>query len=204
MSDYWIYRTKVLTWRNQYVQARLMSPAPRALAERYKPYGFRSALQDEPYGAALQIVYQVDRRHPHPDNYFENTSFTLFSDRLVELMRSYNVLAEVFPIGIVDRRGQPLPELRYSVFHSLEGLQDAIDPTASGWTGDRDVGIRSIVLKEAGFERRPIFRCEHVYLPLMRDDLKQEIQRRRISGFVFLPLERYQSGTYGPVPEFED
>ena len=48
---YWIYRTMIVTWRNQYVQAKLVSPPARDLVPQYGPYGYCGALQDEPYGA---------------------------------------------------------------------------------------------------------------------------------------------------------
>lgn len=201
---YWVYRTHIFTWRNQYVQAKLISPPARSLVEQYGQYGFRSALQDEPYGVALALTYQIDPRHPHPDHYFQSASFTLFSERLVKLMQSFGVKAEVFPVTMVDKEGNNQAQLKYFVFHSLEGVLDAMDKEASQWTGDYDIGIPRLVLDHTKFDHRPIFKCNHIYVPLMRDDLKQEIRRQGITGFDFLAPERYRSGSYGPTPEFDD
>ncbi len=201
---YWIYRTHILTWRNQYVQAKLVSPPARNLVQLYGKYGFRSGLQDEPYGVDPVLTYQVDSRHPHPDHYFQSASFTLFSKRLVELVQSYGVKAEIFSVTMVDKQGNELPNLQYFVFHCLEGVLDAMDEAQSGWTGDYDVGISRLVLDYSRFESRPIFKCNHIYVQLMRDDLKQEIRRQGITGFEFLDPERYRSGSYGFPPDFDD
>ena len=201
---YWIYTTDVLTWRNQYVQAKLISPLPRDLIDRYGKYGYRSGLQDEPYGADIELTYQIDVRHPHPDNYFQSASFSLYSARLIELMLSFGVNAEVFPATMVDKDGTVQPQLEYFIFHSLEGVIDAMDEAASQWTGDHDVGIPRLVLDYERFEHRPIFKCNHVYVQLMHDDVRQEIRRQRITGFSFLAPQRFRSGSYGSMPEFDD
>lgn len=201
---YWVYQTHILTWRNQYVQAKLISPPAKALRELYGPAGYRSGLQDEPYGAELDLTFQVDPRHPHPDNYFQSASFNLFSERLVQLMTNFGVKAEVFPVKLVDKRGESLPDLQYFVFHSLEGVLDAMDEEKSEWTGDHDRGIPRLVLDYDKFEHRPIFKCNHIYVPLMRDDVKKAILAEGMTGFAFLAPERYRTGSFGPTPEFGD
>jgi len=201
---YWVYRTHILTWRNQYVQAKLVSPPARSLRDIYGKYGYRSGLQDEPYGVDLDLTFQVDPHHPHPDNYFQSASFTLFSDRLVQLMSTFGVKAEVFPVKLVDKRGQSLSDLKYFVFHSLEGVLNAMDEEKSGWNGDYDVGIPQLVLDYENFEHRPLFKCNHIYVPLMRNDVKEAILAQGMTGFAFLAPERYRSGSFGPTPEFDE
>jgi len=79
-----------------------------------------------------------------------------------------------------------------------------MDEEQSEWMGDCDVGIPRLVLDCSKFEHRPVFLCNHIYVPLMRDDLKQAIQCQRITGFGFLKPERYRSGSYGFPPDFDD
>jgi hypothetical protein len=201
---YWVFRTRIIYWKNQQVQAKLIQPKLQDLRQMYGASGFRDPMQNEPYGTALSLIYQIDLRHPHPDNYFQNAGFTLYSERLVELMSSFGVKAEVFPITMVDKQNEGLPELQYFVFHSLEGVLQAMDEERSKWTGDHDVGVPRLILDETKFEHRPIFVCNHLYVPLMRDDLKQEIQRQGITGFAFLSPERYRSGSYGFPPDFDE
>lgn len=201
---YWLYRTHVYTWRNQYVQAQLITPPTHPWGEEDCGYGFRSPRQNEPYGVELLLTYQVDPRHPRPDNYYESAGFSLYSEQLVDLMRSFGVRAEVFPVIMVDEEANTLPDLRYFIFHSLEGVLDAMDEEQSGWTGNRQMGIPRLVLDDAKFKHRPLFKCNHIYVQLMRDDLKQAIQRQGITGFDFLAPERYRSGSYRFPPDFDD
>ena len=201
---YWVYQKRIYYWRNQCVQAKLVQPQPKTLREQYGALGFRDPMQDELYGVNLALTYQVNPKHPHPDNYFESAGFTLFSKRLVDLVQSFEVKAEVLPVAVVDKEGRAQSDLEYFVFHSLEGVLEAMDEEKSGWTGDHDTGIPRLVLDYASFEHRPIFLCNHIYVPLMRNDLKQAIEREQITGFGFLKAERYHSGSYGFPPDFDD
>ncbi len=200
---YWIFQTNIVTWRNHPVQAKLVDPLAQNLVALYGPYGFRSETQNQPYGVVPDLTYQVDPRHPHPDNYFQSAGFALYSERLIDLMKGFGVRAEIFPVKMVDKGESPLPELRYFVFHLLEGVIDAIDVERSQWTGDDTVGVPRLVLRE-DFDPRPMFKCDRIFLRLMRDDLKQEIQRRGLTGFGFLAPDQYRSGQYGEAPPFED
>jgi hypothetical protein len=161
-------------------------------------------MQNEPYGIDLALTYQINPKHPHPDNYLDSFGFSLYSKRLVELMQSFGVRSEVFPATLVDKQGNVQSHLQYYVFHLLEGVLPAMDEEQSGWTGDHDIGIPRLVLDYGKFEHRPIFKCNHIYVHLMRDDLKQEIQRQGITGFGFLAPGRYRSGSFGLAPDFND
>ncbi len=201
MSHYWVYRTHVNTWRGQPVQAMLVTPS---LDELKQIHGLSSPMQDRPYDAEVQWTFRINPAHPYPDNYGDNTGFTLYSQRLVRVMRSFEVKAEYFPATLVDVQGHPQTHLDYSVFHSLEGVQPAMDEAQSGWTGDYRVGISRLVLDYSKFEHRPLFICNHIYVPLIRDDVKQAIQQQGISGFDFCRLERYTTGNYGMVLDFDE
>jgi len=201
---YWVYQTRIYSWHRQYVQAKLIAPPLDSLIGPDGPSGLRSPMQDEPFGFDLSFTFQINPEHPHPDNYFQNAGFTLYSERLVQLMRSFDVKAEIFPVIMVDEQENPRHDLKYSVFHSLEGVQDAMDEEKSEWLGDLDIGVPRLVLDCRKFEHRPLFLCNHAFVPLMRDDLRQEIRREGITGFEFLQPERYHSGSYGFAPEFGD
>jgi len=201
---YWVFQTHIFTWRNKYVQAKLVDPMPIKLKDVYEKYGFRSPMQEEPYGVKLQLTYQIDLRHSSPDNYFENAGFRLYSERLIRLMESFGVRAEYFPVSIIDRQSNVKTNPNYFVFHSLEGVLPAMDEVKSGWTGDRDSGIHSLVLDYYKFPHRPLFLCDKIYLPLMRDDLKQAIIEQSITGFEFLNPARYKSGKYGSILHFDE
>lgn len=123
-------------------------------------------------------------------------------------MKRYEVKFEAFSVTLVDDAGAEQSHLKYYVFHSLEGILDAMDQEKSEWKGDRRLGVARLVLDYSKFEHRPLFVCKGIYEPLMRDDLKQEIQRLGITGFGFLTPEKYQSGRDGYrvrfPPPYED
>jgi hypothetical protein len=200
---YWAYHTEVTYWRRQMVQARLVTPPPNPLSLQDCGFGFKSPQQAAPYGVDLRLIYRIRPRHPRPDNHLESFGFDLFSERLVALMAAFGVRHEAFPATLVDPEGVALPE-PYFVFHALEPVIDAMDHAASGWTGDRRAGVARVVLAEGTFEPRPLFVLDHLYLNMMRDDLKQEIRRQGITGFRFLDPTRYRSGSYGLPPEYTD
>ena len=148
---YWLFETDILHRRNRVIQARLVTPPANRLTETDCGYGFRGPKQMQPYGVDLKLTYRVDPRHPHPDNYFEGFGFSLYSERLAGLMRSYGVKSEAFPVTLVDKQGTPLPGLRYAVFHLMEGIFDAMDEQALGvdrrpsrWHTQACAGLREV------------------------------------------------------------
>ena len=201
---YWVYRTKSYVYEKTIVQAQLIDPDSHSLSSDYSNKGFRSPRQNEPYSFDLKVVYKVRKNWLQPDNYAESYGFNLYSKRLVDLINEFGVKNETFPAKMVDEDGTGLKGLNYFVFHSLEGVQNAMDEQKSGWTGDWHVGIPTLILDYNQFEHRPIILVDKIYVPLMRDDLKKEIERREITGFGFLSPERYKSGSYGFPPDFED
>jgi hypothetical protein len=203
-SMYWIYRTQIVEIKGEIVQAQLVDPAPRDLLHTYKAFGFQDPMQNQPYGIDLELVFQVDPDHPKYDNYYQGAGFQLYSKRLITLMESCFVNAEIFPAKVVDKNHKELKEFDYYVFHSLEGIQPAMDELCSGWTGDHDIGIPILVLDYSKFEQRPIFICNHVYVPLMRDNLKILIEDAGITGFDFQPIDRFKSGSFSTLLDLDN
>lgn len=201
---YWIYRTRTHLWRNRLVEARLIEPEPRLLRQAYSSATFRSPTQMDPYGVDLHLTYQVRTQAPHPDLYPEWTGFSVCSHRLIRLMKEFGVYHESFPITMVDQHGNVQSQLDYGVFHCLEGVLPAMDEEGSEWSGADDIGIPRLLLDLAAFEHRPMFYCNHVFVPLMHDDLKQAIERVGITGIGFLRPENYISGRYGIAPAYEE
>ncbi len=205
---YWIYQTEYQVYGVQYIRAKLITPSRYQDNKFYYGEGrdetwIKSSQQYEPYGVDLKLTYQVNPKHQHPDNYAASHGFTLFSERLIQLMEEFGVNSEKFPVKIVDKQGEELMDLKYFVFHSFEKVLPAMDEQKSKWI-DRDQGIPSLVLDLNYFEHRPIFLCNHLYIHLMRDDLKQEINQRSITGFGFLDPAKYKSGSFGIATDFND
>jgi len=200
---YWIYQKDILARRNRPVQAKLIEPLARDLRSLYGPRGFRSPMQPEPYGVDLRLTYRVNPRDPHPDNYFESAGFNLYSNRLAALLDAFGVRAERFPARLLDKDGNELSHLSYHVYHITEGIIDAMDREASGWVGDDEASVRTLVLNVGGFEPRPIFTCVGVYVNLMREDVRRAILDAGLTGFRWLDPALYRSGQYGSPPRSE-
>jgi hypothetical protein len=111
-------------------------------------------------------------------------------------MQEYEVRFECFPVTMVDKSGTALPDLDYYIFHSLEGIIDALDKEASEWQGSSLIGVPRVVLDHTKFEHRPMFVCADVFVDLVRDDLKREIEKRGMSGFEFFRPEEYPTGRH--------
>ena len=174
------------------------------VAQGESGFGFKSIFQENGYGVDLDLTYQVDPKHSHPDYYFETHAFSLFSERLIALMTEFGVCFEAFPVTMVDKNGDKIEELRYFIFHLLEGTLNSMDTVASEWQGDWNIGVPRLVLDLNEFEHRPMFTCNHVRVPLMRDDLKKAIQQGDFTGFDFLAPEKFRSGKYGAVANYDD
>ena len=192
----------MFAYRNQYVQAKLIKPPPKRLSKVYSSGGFHDPMQNEPYGVSIKLTFRINQKHPHPDNYIDDAGFQIYSERLVRIIRTFKVNAEYFPIGFVDESNKKVSNLRYFVFHILEGVLPAMDEKRSGWTGNREIGIKNLVLDYSVFEQRPMFICNNIYVPLMRNDLKTAIEEIGITGFIFSDPEKYHTGYRKPLLKF--
>lgn len=189
---YWVYGPKTNMWRNQYVMAELVTPVDHIYD------GMQSPLQAHPYETKPEgFIFRVNPKHKHPDNYSNGTGFRLYSKRLIDLMKKFAVKFEYFPVTIVDKNGREQPDLAYYIFHSLEGIQDALDEEKSDWQGIPNLGVPRIILDDTKFDPRPIFICDKINITLMRDDLKQAIEKEKITGFEFFKAEEFATGRYG-------
>ena len=207
-NDYWVYQTNIGYHGNTMIQAKLLTPTK--FGDKVFSYGkddslveLKSPMQLEPYQPGLKLVYQVNPKHIAFDNYVETHGFNLYSEKLIKLMKEFEVKFESFPVEMVDKEGKKLTGLEYHVFHPLLDYVDAMDKEKSHWSGKDDRGVNGLILKEK-FKEQPIFLLEDICIPLMRDDLKQEIEKKDITGFGFLRPSRYKSGKYGFAPDFND
>ncbi len=205
---YWICRTRIYLHGKSEIVAKLMTPTGRDERQYYCGEGedrvfIQSPRQTKPYGVDLKLTFMVNPKHRLVDNYATYTGFSLFSKRLVDLVREFGVKFETFPVRMVDKGENELKDMEYYVFHLLEPNLDAMDKQKSKWV-DFDKGIPILVLDLDNFEHRPMFVCNDVFLTLMRDDLRNEISRRGITGFSFLDPALYQSGEFGFAEDYGD
>ncbi|MDD3648442.1 MAG: DUF4274 domain-containing protein [Candidatus Dojkabacteria bacterium] len=201
-TEYWLYGSEFLSYKNAYVQARLISTTKTVTKDGISSFSYgsgknaillRSPLQEEPYAGDPKLVYEVNPKHPRPDNYKDSHGFTLYSKRLIDLMREFKVDSEYFPVKIVDREGNVLVDYDYYVFHPLMKTIDALDNAKTKWSGDRYEKHNGIYLDMSKLkDRPPLFLLADMYRPFMRNDLKEAIRKRGIAGFRFLHPIRHK------------
>jgi len=191
---YFAYHTKIFTSGGGLRQAKLLSKMPK----------IKDPMQNEPYGLNFELTYQINPRFTPPDNYVDSHGFTLYSNRLIDLMEKYSVKFEKFPVKMVDKSEKELSGLEYFIFHFLEDLQDGIDEKASSFNKYNMPRIKKLILDYSKFDHRPLVLLDKVYIPLMREDLKDEIVKNQITGFGFLSVDKYIMNEFGFHPNFEN
>ncbi len=207
---YWLYRHGNIPFRGDYLQAKLETPIEHDdnrlchFKQGDKTFTIKSPAQVESFGKEFELTYSINPNHPTPDYYPESYSFDLYSERLINLVDKFGVKFEHFPVKLIDKKGKPINNLKYNIFHFMEDVVDGMDQEKSEWVGDFHIGIPRLVLDYNKFEHRPMILLDHLYIRLIRDDLKQEIIKLGITGFGFLDPLKYRSGKYGFPPNFED
>lgn len=196
MTKYWIYRTKKAYINDEPVQAQLIKPIPKDLTKIYEGSSFSDPMQFDPYGVDLDLTFQINPDFPIMDNLYQGAGFRLYSQELIDIMNEFGVKSEVLPVKIVGLEGKVVTDFSHQLFHSLEGVQPAMDEEKSDWTGDFHTGVPKLVLDFSKFDNRPLLICNNIYVPLMRDDLKQAIEEKGITGFEFQDPADYKSGKF--------
>lgn len=119
------------------------------------------------------LVFALDPKAPHLDNYFTGTLFDLYSARLISLLREAEVRFETFPAQILDSNTGGTVPLEYEVFHLLEKRSY------------KSVGT----LQDS--PRRLLFRdAERFELVFIHEDLKATLDKAGISGCLYSPAGR--------------
>jgi hypothetical protein len=168
--------------------------------------GIRSPLMMEPYGVDLKIGFKTHDEWEHPDNYPTFAGFQVYSERLVNLMYEFDVKFEAFPVALFNQEGEKLEDLKYYIFHHLEGNLDAINLGKSESFTDKygDTKYKKVVLDYSKFEPRPLFFMNGIYTSVMREDVRQAIKDRGMTGFGFLDLDKYDVSEYGLMMDYDD
>lgn len=210
-TEYWVYQTNIGYHGQAMVQAQLLTPSRLGKGKDncfyYGPKGkeikLKSAVQTKSYPSNLKLTYEVNPNHRAFDNYVETNGFNLYSEKLVNLLKEFQVNCLTLPVKMVDPEKKELKEMKYYLFQFLDEPVEAMDEQKSHWTGEDDRGVDRLVLKKE-FDKKPLLLIDKLFVHLMRDDLKQEINKRGITGFGFLHPSKYKSGKYGFAPDFND
>jgi len=141
-----------------------------------------------------EFLFHFNSRNPIPDNFFTGTKFDLYSNSLIELIRDFNVDFEVFPSHLIDLK-RNIDEIdSHKVFHLLSSFP------AINWekTSHRKFCyFDSLTLREeALLYAPPLFvNSNNNNMVLMREDLKNVIEDKGLTGFTFYSLDDYVKAT---------
>lgn len=105
------------------------------------------------------------------------SALPLYSDRLVRLLEEYGVHLEKFPAHILDSKSLEVISDRYCIVNILEMV-----------FGDKNTNIKDFP------KNLSLFRLEgRRDLLIVRDDLKEELKNKGMTGVLIIPWEEFQN-----------
>lgn len=130
-------------------------------------------------------------KRPFPDNWVAEVPFYVFSNRLVDLSRYYNVPHESFASYLISRETHEIISDSYVIFNLLAKAQ-CFDMKKSS-TG---IKITRLVLSSE-FEKSGLMMARdthHVAVIIVHEKFKMAIEDAGIIGCHFTPVEEYRRG----------
>ncbi|MBO1435894.1 hypothetical protein [Meiothermus sp. CFH 77666] len=183
---------------------------------RIRGWGSRSLLADseptiedcEPHWWLAQPLtkrperfkFFVPKKAKFVDNYACGTGIDMYSRRLVELLATFPIRFEAFPADVLDEVSGEKLDVDYLAFHLLE-IYPAVDFARSDLVLGPDypssiVAVRRLVLTEEILQAgHLLFRPAELFaFVLIHEDLKQTLDRHKITGCNYVPLGEFKVG----------
>ncbi len=183
---YFIFDTELRYWHGQLVQALPIE----------KNLNFRPHLWSEtPILRPLPLLtFTLNTKAPKPDNIFVGVTLSLYSERLVTVLKQAGVSFEAFPCTLIDRKTKETLPLNYHVVHLLD-VHEGVDAQKSDIDQEHRI-IRKLVLTEDCIKsERSFFRLkDRANLVLIHQSLKSEFERIGITGCCYIPIDEYHVG----------
>jgi hypothetical protein len=182
---YFIFRPKIMAWGKYELHAELQGGRPDW--PEYEPHWWNAQPLVRPLP---RFTFAINPRAPKLDNYWTGTEFDLYSRRLISILHQAGVKFETFPVTMIDHQTQEVLPVRYQIFHLLEQYA-GVDIEQSDIDGP---SIRKLVLNKRCLEEKPLlFRDEkQTDLVFIHQDLKVVLEKARITGCQFIPVEKFQ------------
>ena len=125
------------------------------------------------------------------DNHVTNTSFDLYSERLINLLQTHDVKLEAFPVVMVDSKSGDVLNLKYYIFHLLQSA-DVFDRKLSDITsGGR---VKRLVVSDT-FASSGTLMARDSYLSdltVVHQNLKQVLDDADVTGCSYTPVEQFR------------
>jgi hypothetical protein len=186
---YYTFHTKPIWWEGKDLHADIPEYLP--IYKEYQELWWYGQPLPKPIA---EFKFTIDEHAPKLDNYWTGNLFTLYSGKLISILREAGVRHETFPATILGTRtGQIIPG--YALFRLLE-MEDALDPERSEY-GVVQYGrlkfdrLNKLVLKESFLGMKKLM-CRirgQENLILIHQDLKQILETAEITGCDFIPLD---------------
>lgn len=182
--DYKFLRCDMPAWRNKPVYAKRIHPHPE---------GLESIVWDaSPLPYQPELAFAVDGTAHLPDLLGTGGVLWLISHKFSELLQTWKIPFESFPVSLVDSKSNQLLKVEYALFHLMQ-IQPIIDLNKSNISPDRTV-VESLVLKElarvSGYALvRDSFLRAHVFV---REDLLEQMVNMNITGYYLEEVHQYR------------
>jgi hypothetical protein len=185
---YWVVRNAWISWREKDLYAAIIDIPWEPLQE---PLWWGNIPIPEP---RPNFKFRIDSQAPLPDNYVTGNEFSLYSERLIGLLRAAGVKHETFTTQLFDEVTNTPLAPSHKVFRLLE-MAAGVDEEKSVYENKKIIGkltplIKQIALKESFLESRiPMARlASELHIVLIYEELKRILEQNEITGFYYRPL----------------
>ena len=147
----------------------------------------------------VTFPFEVMPKVPHPDNYYVDTGrhFSLYSDRLINIIRKFNIEFDTFSVNMVDKKNKDtiLADKRYKLCRFYKKL-----PIVHHSRGDNYPHTLQMVIEDKVAESAPaLVVLSSNSLIFVREDLKSAIEEEEITGCHFCTVDQYVEDIKHPV-----
>jgi hypothetical protein len=184
---FWIFKNKWISYKNTDLHAKIVE-VPREPID--KPLWWGNEPINDP---DLKFEFLINSHAPYIDNYSTGTTFWLFSERLINIMKMMNVHFETFPTTVYDSASKEKLDLGYKVFRLLS-MESAIDKEKTSYEIEKLLNFprpKNLVLNDEFMNKGiPMTRCEsELDIVLIHENIKTQIEKKGITGCRFMALD---------------
>ena len=192
---YYFLSPKLVYWKGDIVSAELVSEPPRSYELNWW-YG--SSLNNDLH----EFVFSVIDKAPVLDNYWTGNVFSLYSNRLVNILRRFDIKFETFPSRIVSRETGSILLLNYQVFR-LTDISEVLNEKKSKFKTLSIGGRKTKLLDSPSFTEK--FLRSKIMLTrisgyekhiVVHENLKKIIEDERITGCDFVERRLNESSIF--------
>ena len=188
---YFVFDSKLSSYRNSYIQAKLLLSASSDTLAPNVYMKWRDAKPMIPIEKPLPFFrFEVRKNVVHPDNYWTGSSRDLYSGKLLAFLEQVGVRYETFDTEIYESKSNVRVLEDYRVFRLMNTFS-LIDPDQVEIT-DNFI-IKKMAVRESLEQEPPaMFRDENYrQVVFVSSDLREQMESQGITGCLFRTLEQF-------------